>query len=194
MRKKYFISVGRVDNTHNKNEKDTNVCANDNAAEVCYNIVNQEYLHTFNRSDKLDNKVYIVCAIIFIFVMGLFNAIITFKHPADIYQFELIYIYIVGTIVITVMFLYTLVRLATLLKANTIKTISANYIIDKNLQKQTSHTVYTFEAVQCVESIKENNIQLEKRFKQYNNIITNIVWIVIIAFILNMMKILIKIN
>ncbi len=195
MRKEYFVSIGSVDNTDNKCEKDTDACTNDDSAEACYDIVKVEYLHAFSRSDKLDNKVYIAltfCAFIFIFVLGLINPSITFKYPTDIYQLLLIVIYIVVSSGTIGMFLYTLVQLATLLKAMQVRCVDTNFIVENNLQKQNPYTIYTFVATKYVETINKNNIILEDRFKKYNNCITKIVWIVIVAFILNMLKIFIK--
>lgn len=163
-----------------------------NAAEVCYNIIKEEYIHTFTRSDKLDNKVYIAltfCAFIFLFVLELLGAIVKFKFPTEITQLILIILYVIVCIVDIGLFLFTLVKLAKLLKPMKIDRINPSFIITNNMHKHTSSTVYTFVSTKYTQTINKNNEELEKRFIEYNKCISKIIWIVILAFSLNTVKI-----
>jgi hypothetical protein len=178
-------------------EKDANVSKKNGGAEACYNIVKVEYSHVFNRSDKLDNKVYIAltfCAFIFIFVMDLLNAIMNFKYPTDINQLVLIVMYVILCFLTIGIFIYILIKLAALLKPMKIVHIKADFIMNNNFQEHTSDDVYTFGATKYADAINDNNIELEKRFNKYNNIITKIIILVICAFLLNIIKIFIKTN
>ncbi|NFL34504.1 hypothetical protein FDB64_05340 [Clostridium botulinum] len=172
-------------------EKSKNVLLNNDSAEACYNIIKEEYLHAFTRSDKLDNKVYIsltLCGFIFVFIMQLFSSIKEFNYPRNINQIVLIVLYVVICIIAIVLFLYTLVKLTSLLKPMEIQRIEPKFILENNLQKQNNYTVYTFISVKYVETININNDKLEKRFNQYHNCIMAIIAIVILTFVLNFIK------
>ena len=179
----------------NKEKKElnkNNIVNVQNSAEVCYNTIKEEYTHTFTRSDKLDNKIYIaltICAFIFVFVLELLGSITKFKFPTEIPQLTLIILYILVCIVDIGLFLFTLVKLAKLLKPMKVDRINPNFIITNNLHKTDNSTIYTFISTKYTQTINKNNRELEKRFSEYNKCISKIIWIVIFSFLLNALKI-----
>lgn len=175
-------------------KKNINVILSKESAEICFNIAREEYNHTFDRSDKLDNKVYIAltfCAFIFVFVMGLLSAITEFAIPNAMTQFVLVVLYIVGCVILIGSFLYVLVKLAKLLKPMEATTINSNFLMINNVQKQSEYTIYTFASAKYTYATNENNTKLENRFKEYSKCISTIVWIVILTFVLQIIKMLI---
>lgn len=161
------------------------------SAEACYNIVKEEYVHTFTRSDKLDNKVYIAltfCAFIFLSVLDLMECITEFEYPSDVQRLTMIVLYLILCTFTIGLFLFTLVKLANLLKPMRVRRIDPTFYTQNELQLEDAFTVYTFTFKKYQESIAESNSELEERFKKYNKCISNLVWIVICLFVLSAFK------
>lgn len=165
------------------------------SAEACYNVIREEYEHTFIRSDKLDNKVYIAltfCAFIFLYTMDLIHSIVDFKLPSDVQQFVLVVIYLLMCVFTLGLFLYILIKLAQLLKPMRFQRIDSSFYVNNDVQLQDAFTVYSFTFVQYQRCINANNKELEKRFKDYSKCIICLVLIVVCLFILSVMKLFIK--
>ena len=62
-----------------------------------------EYENQFDRSNKLDNKVYITitfCGFLFVFIIGLFNGISQLVKPEDVLQMFVSALYILSCIAV----------------------------------------------------------------------------------------------
>lgn len=159
--------------------------------EACFNITKSEYDHTLNRSEKLDNKVYISLtfyAFMFVFVIDLIDNILNFKVSSDIKQIVLIVLYILICFITISIFLYTLVKLVKLLKPMEIDHFNPKYLVQENMQEDFPNIIYTFALNKYADYIIDNNEKLEARFKDYNKCLDNITWIVILSFSLNILN------
>ena len=71
-----------------------------------------EYENQFDRSNKLDNKVYITitfCGFLFVFIIGLFNGISQLVKPQDRLQLFVSVLYILSCIAVMGAYAYVLV-------------------------------------------------------------------------------------
>ena len=164
---------------------------NPDSAEACCNILYREYEHTVNRSDKLDNKVYIAltfCAFMFVSVLDLISNITKVEFPTASRELTLFVVYIVLCFITTGLFLHTLVELAKLLKPMEISRISADFYTRNELQQYAPFTIYTFTMSKYRESIDFSKDELENRFQIYYKCIEKLIVIVIGIFALYVLK------
>ena len=78
-----------------------------------------EYKNQFDRSNKLDNKVYITitfCGFLFVFIIGLFNGISQLVKPQDRLQLFVSVLYILSCIAVMGAYAYVLVFFMRLLQ------------------------------------------------------------------------------
>lgn len=168
--------------------------SNDNiniGGEACFNLAKGEYEHTLNRSDKLDNKIYISLtfyAFMFVFVKELLDNILKFKYPSDIAQYALVTVYIVICIFTIGLFIYTLLNLVRLLKPMQIEHLNLNFLVENYMQEDSPNVVYSFAFNKYSGYAKENNKKLESRFNKYDKCLDNIFLIVILSFALNILN------
>lgn len=174
-------------------EKSNKTSIEDNSAEECYSTIKEEYIHSFNRSDKLDNKVYIaftVCGFLFLFIMDFVNSIKEIDVPRIMdYRFLIFFsLYLLLCMVTIILFLYVIIKLASLLTPMNTKRINTDYLMENNLQKLDKYTFNTFISIKYCDAINSNSKELERRFKQYKKCVQAIIGIVICSFILEFIK------
>lgn len=164
---------------------------------ACYEIIREEYLHSFQRSDKLDNKVYITLTFLglfFLYIIDFFTVIPKIKFPNNIQNFILVGAYIIISIGLLVGLLYILSKLLVLLKPMEIQRLSPKWFVENNMQHQKEETVYVFSFTKCAACIEENNQKMEQRFAIYNTCVDYIKWLVIAAFLLQFIQVFINIS
>ena len=117
--KEYVIKINKR-NSDTSPENLNTITVEEDSSEICLNAVLEEYQHSVRRSEKLDNKVYIlstICGFIFVFITDIISNLGTFQVPTDIAQTWLVRSYIALTILMSLIYLYTILKLGILLTA-----------------------------------------------------------------------------
>lgn len=185
MKKTYNITVEEVEEGRKPKESSNNKQAD--GAEVCFEVVKNEYDHVFDRGDKLDTKINIAltfCGVILLFLLDLFKSVIELEFPKQLNELMIVLIYLLGIIFVVVLYIYCLVSLISLIKPTQLKRVDGEHLILKNLHQDSKNTVYTYVCIKYNAAIKENNALLEIKFNKYKRIVVVMVVMVITAFII----------
>ena len=114
--KEYVIKINKL-NCDTSPEKLKTITIEEDSSEICLDAVLEEYQHSIHRSEKLDNKVYIlstICGFIFVFITDIIPNLGTFQIPKDIVQTRLVLSYFALTILMSLVYLYTRNKLSSI--------------------------------------------------------------------------------
>ena len=151
----------------------------------------EEYQHVVRRSEKLDNKVYIlstICGFIFAFITGIISNLSDFQMPKNRVQTNLVIIYIILVALMSLFYLYTIYKLGILLTARAIQRLTPDYLLLHKIYDIKEKYARIFIASQYVKAINDSNKILEKCFKEFNGCIYRTAFILILAFILHFLN------
>lgn len=175
----------------NNTEKKQQTSIEEDASEVCLNAIMEEYQHVVRRSEKLDNKVYIlstICGFIFAFITGIISNLSDFQMPKNRVQTNLVIIYIILVALMSLFYLYTIYKLGILLTARAIQRLTPDYLLLHKIYDIKEKYARIFIASQYVKAINDSNKILEKCFKEFNGCIYRTAFILILAFILHFLN------
>lgn len=144
----------------------------------------QEYLNQFDRSNKIDNKVYITITFLgflFVFITGIFSQVSTLDIQLNIAHIPHI-IYLVCCLLVLITYLYNLVFFMRLLKPEQIRRIDPEYLHQLNLMKTGEVTACNKLIVLFRETIEENLEKLHHRCNRFSNGLRYVIFNVILAF------------
>lgn len=188
--KEYIIKVNKRKDMNNT-EKKQQTSIEEDASEVCLNAIMEEYQHVVRRSEKLDNKVYIlstICGFIFAFITGIISNLSKFQMPKNRVQTNLVIIYIILVALMSLFYLYTIYKLGILLTARAIQRLTPDYLLLHKIYDIKEKYARIFIASQYVKAINDSNKILEKCFKEFNGCIYRTAFILILAFILHFLN------
>lgn len=188
--KEYIIKVNKRKDMNNT-EKKQQTSIEEDASEVCLNAIMEEYQHVVRRSEKLDNKVYIlstICGFIFAFITGIISNLLDFQMPKNRVQTNLVIIYIILVALMSLFYLYTIYKLGILLTARAIQRLTPDYLLLHKIYDIKEKYARIFIASQYVKAINDSNKILEKCFKEFNGCIYRTAFILILAFILHFLN------
>lgn len=145
----------------------------------------QEYLNLFDRSNKLDNKVYITitfCGFLFVFITGLFSGISQLAWTAGGIRLAVAAVYICTCIAVMISYVYLLLYLLKLLRPEQIVRMDPEV-----LEKEKFETIEGEEAYRCLiglyrEIINVNLKKLKNRCDEFTKGLRFVVPTVILAF------------
>lgn len=187
--KEYVVKVKKK--ACNSSENITQIPIEEDSSETCLNAILEEYQHSVRRSEKLDNKVYIlstICGFIFIFITDIISNLATFQTPGDNIQTWLVRIYFVGTLFMSLLYLYTIFKLGILLTAKKTMRLTPDYLILNKVYDIKEKYARIFIASQYIKSINDTNELLEKRFKKFNWCAYRTALVLFLAFVLHFLK------
>ena len=188
--KEYIIKVNKRKDMNNT-EKKQQTSIEEDASEVCLNAIMEEYQHVVRRSEKLDNKVYIlstICGFIFAFITGIISNLSDFQMPKNRVQTNLVIIYIILVALMSLFYLYTIYKLGILLTARALQRLTPDYLLLHKIYDIKEKYARIFIASQYVKAINDSNKILEKCFKEFNGCIYRTAFILILAFILHFLN------
>ena len=188
--KEYIIKVNKRKHMNNT-EVNQQVSAEEDASEACLNATMEEYQHVVRRSEKLDNKVYIlstICGFIFAFITGIISNLSDFQMPKNGIQTCLVIVYIIIVILMSLLYLYTIFRLGILLTAREMLRLTPDYLLLHKIYNIKEKYARIFIASQYVKAINDTNKLLEKRFKEFNWCVYRTAFILFLAFILHFLN------
>lgn len=187
--KKYIVKVNKK--TCSDSEHLKQIPVEEDSSEICLNAITEEYQHSVHRSEKLDNKVYIlstICGFIFIFITDIISNLTSFQVPADNIQTILVRTYFTGTLFMSLLYLYTIFQLGILLTAKKTMRLTPDYLILNKVYDIKEKYVRIFIASQYIKAINDTNKFLEKRFKKFNWCAYRTAIVLLLAFVLHFLN------
>lgn len=144
-----------------------------------------EYQNQFDRSNKLDNKVYIAitfCGFIFVFITGLFSGISTLRRPQNGLELIFTVLYLLTCIAVMISYIYVLIFFMRLLQPEQIIRMDPEKLEGKELEKMDDE-----ESCICLiqlyrATINENLVKLKRRCDEFTKGLRFIVPTVLLAF------------
>lgn len=160
-------------------------CNEKNEPMIIYEAINCEYEHSVSRSDKLDNKVYImltVCAFLFVMLSEIIGKISLLPFPKTRVQLVLEISYAILLFVCIVTFLVLMFLLMRLLRAVNLYRYRTGELLENDIAAMESISAVTFVGARLEYSTRKNEEILEKRFVIFN-ICTALVVVVIVTML-----------
>ncbi|MCD8082604.1 MAG: hypothetical protein LUE86_03495 [Clostridiales bacterium] len=154
-----------------------------------------EYENLFDRSNKLDNKVYITitfCGFLFVFITGLFSGISQLLKPTALTEMVAVFLYIVFCCALMASYVYVLIYFMRMLQPEHIVRMDPELI-----RKETLETRNQEEACQCLiclyrTVINENLDKLHTRCDQFVRGLRYVYLTVILAFLAYAFQVLLR--
>lgn len=140
-------------------------------AEIGFQAVKEEYDYCLKRSEKLDNKIYIVLtvfAFLFVLLCDNINGIRNFSFPGTRSQLILYIVYFVILFVVVACYIGVLLVLTQLLRGLTIGRFKPHEVLTVNLTEKAPQVIAKFVCARYIEAIDKNAALLENRFKKFN--------------------------
>lgn len=151
---------------------------------LSFEATKAEYDHCVQRSEKLDNKIYIILtvyAFLFVLLCDIIKKIETFSFPKNQIQLILLITYSILLALNISLYIFTLIQLTHLLKGVSISRFKPIAILEREMIDANSKTVARYICSKYNESISENNDIIEKRFKKFNNCVNCTIPIIVIS-------------
>lgn len=165
----------------------TNV-SSDYSQVLSYESTKNEYDHCVQRSEKLDNKVYIILtvyAFLFVLLCDNIKKIDTFSFPENQIQLALVITYSIFLMFNIILYIFTLIKLVDLLKAISIERFDPQTILENNMISTNSKALAKYICSLYTKCIYINNSILEKRFQKFNVCIKQMFPIILTSLFLN---------
>lgn len=178
-----FYTVKIKDMSSQKEQAET-------AEDIAYSAFLSEYDHCVQRSEKLDNKVYIlltVCAFLFVLLTSVISEAGKFEFPEGGLALGLIITYAVLLVADVGIYVLMLIKLVGLLKSVSFARFNTREILTGNLISETPATISRYIGTKYVRCINHNNSIIEERYKKFNFcvelMVADVVLSIILAFI-----------
>lgn len=185
----YFAEVEaldkRCDEIERLKEYDTS------GAGVAFDAAKNEYEHSFQRSEKLDNKIYIlltVCAFFFVLLTDLIKGISEIEFPNTQTELALVITFSILMFLSVALFVLMLIWLIKLLKGIELNRIDASEIVSHNMANAKDNQVAGFIIMRYEQCRNHNNDLVEDRFKAFNKCVTLLVVNAIVLLMLAFMR------
>ena len=156
----------------------------------------REYQNQFDRSNKLDNKVYITitfCGFLFVFIIGLFTGLSQLYRPEAPVETVLSVLYILSCIAVMVSYVYVLVFFMRLLQPEQITRMDPDVLQREHLEEQEEE----FSRLRLIalyrQTVNENLGKLKYRCDEFTRGLRLIVPTVLLAFVCYTLQILLQI-
>lgn len=171
-----------VENNNNSSQNHT-----DFSEEISYEATKAEYDHCVQRSEKLDNKVYIILtvyAFLFVLLCDIIKKISDFSFPQNNIQLALLIIYSILLTLNVSLYVLTLIQLTHLLKGVAIQRFDPQIILKKEMIDANSKPVAKYICSRYNQCIDTNKNILENRFENFNKCVNCMIPIIIISIFL----------
>ncbi|MCD7837130.1 MAG: hypothetical protein LUG83_10935 [Lachnospiraceae bacterium] len=158
---------------------------------ISYEAVKLEYESCIHRSEKLDNKIYImltVYAFIFALLTSSINQINQFAFPKDMAQLALIIIFSLLLFIDLLIYFISLTNMVSLIKAVHLNRFVSGEVIDKELMGEPEMPVMRYVLGHYVDCININNSILEDRYEKFNRTVYAIVIVLVISILIAILE------
>lgn len=163
---------------------------NKTAEDIAYSAFLSEYDYCVQRSEKLDNKVYIlltVCAFLFVLLTSAISEASKFRFPENGLLLGFVIAYVLCLTCDVGSYVLMLIKLVGLLRSVSFARFDTSEILTSNLVSETPATVSKYIGTKYVRCINHNNAVLEERYKRFNFcvklMVANVCFSIILAFI-----------
>ena len=147
---------------------------------MLYDTVKSEYEHCVKRSEKLDNKVYImftVCAILAVMFGSVIEKIGKISLPKTRTELYVIIVYMVALSACVGAFLIALIKLSRLIKPIEMKRFNPLYVYKLDYLTYTPKTAFRMIIQHYNESISVNDSLLEKYYRDFKMCVCLIIFV-----------------
>lgn len=164
--KTYFVDVTNIE-MHQEQQLSTD----SNIDLLACDTTKLEYENSLRRSEKLDNKIYIIltiCALLFVLITDILKKISTFSIPNTIQQMTLIILFTIILTITLLLYGYILLNLTKLLKGAPIQRFDPIVILERDMLKSDTKSFSKYICSKYNQCIATNNQLLGKQFIKYN--------------------------
>ena len=154
-----------------------------------------EYKNTFERSDKLDNKVYIVitfCGFVFVFITNLFGGLTGLVMPEGALALLLTVLYVGNCLAVMLAYVLVLVFFLNLLRPERIHRMDPEYMQVERLAVQSEPETVGRLIELYREPVHDSLGRLHDRCDKFSRGLRYVVWTVGLAFLAYIFQILLK--
>ena len=154
-----------------------------------------EYQNIFERSNKLDNKVYIAltfCGFLFVFITGLFSGISRLQIPTHMAAFIVTGLYILTCIFVMIAYAYALVKFIKLLSPEELVRFEPDFAHQDNLNSSDEERNCAELCEIYIKLVSEDLKKLEHRCHEYTSCLKFIPPTVVLAFAAYVLQILLQ--
>lgn len=152
---------------------------------LCYQIALAEYEHCIKRSERLDNKIYIlltVCAFIFVLLTGAIQKVSVLRWPQSSIEWVLLALYFSLTTAAIISVILLLFWLIGSLSSIKLKRFDSAEVMERDMTSADSKRVSKYVIALYEEARNHNNALIDKRYKTVNRcVIALIVSVVILV-------------
>lgn len=155
-----------------------------------------EYENQFDRSNKLDNKVYITitfCGFLFVFIIGLFNGISQLVKPQNTLQLFVSGLYILSCVAVMGAYVYVLVFFMRLLQPEQIARMDPEIMQKEHLEEMEEEAARLRLIALYRETVNGNLMKLHRRCDEFVKGLKFIVPTVLLAFVCYALQIILRI-
>lgn len=155
-----------------------------------------EYENQFDRSNKLDNKVYITitfCGFLFVFIIGLFNGISQLVKPQNTLQLFVSGLYILSCVAVMGAYVYVLVFFMRLLQPEQIARMDPEIMQKEHLEEMEEEAARLRLIALYRETVNGNLVKLHRRCAEFVKGLKFIVPTVLLAFVCYALQIILRI-
>ena len=156
----------------------------------------KEYENQFDRSNKLDNKVYITitfCGFLFVFIIGLFNGISQLVRPENGLQLFISVLYIFSCVAVMGAYAYVLVFFMRLLQPEKIARMDPEIMQKEHLEEMEEEAARLRLIALYRETVNGNLVKLHRRCDEFVKGLKFIVPTVLLAFVCYALQIVLQI-
>lgn len=162
----------------------------ENDPNLCYQTTLVEYEHCIRRSDRLDNKVYIlltVCAFIFVMLTNGIGRIADIRFPHSLCEALIACAYSVLIIIASLCVVSLLKGLIALLASVNIKRFDSSEIMERDMVRADKTRVAKYIISLYEEARAINNKEIEKRYEALNKCIKTLICSVILLVFISIL-------
>ena len=189
-------SEARVDKNGLTEKNDSRQDVSSTGSQLELTSLMAEYENQFDRSNKIDNKVYIAitfCGFLFVFIIGLFSGISQLKMPENGIQMFVSGLYILNCIAVMGAYVYVLVFFMRLLQPEQIARMDPEIIQREHLERMGEEQARLRLIALYRETINGNLARLHHRCDEFVRGLRFILWTVILAFLCYAIQILLQV-
>ena len=154
---------------------------------LLYDAVKSEYEHCVKRSEKLDNKVYIlftVCAFLIVILGNVVNKISDIAFPENRMELFLIIVFAISLTACIGAFTVILIILAGLIKPIMLKRFKSSLVYDLDMISFESKTAFRTILQYYEDSISVNDSTLEDGYKKFGRCVRLMIFVIIDMIVL----------
>lgn len=154
-----------------------------NDPNLCWEIALTEYEHCIRRSERLDNKIYIlltVCGFIFVLLTGVIQEMSTLKWAKNTLEMIVITFYFILVLMATIAFVFLLAWLIRALSSIRLIRFDSTEVLERNMTHVDSAQVSKYVVALYEKARSHNNEQIDKRYKIVNRCVRILIFVVVI--------------